>query len=305
MARRRARGRDISGVLLLDKPAGMTSNGALQKLKGLFDAKKAGHTGSLDPIATGLLPICLGEATKFSAYLLNADKGYQVVIKLGEKTNTADIGGEVIETRPIPELSSELINEVLSRFIGPIDQIPPMHSAIKQNGQRLYKLAHQGIEVERPPRCVTLHKIDLISFTDTELELSVLCSKGTYIRVLAEDIGEALGCGAHVQVLRRTQVGDYQLTDALTLSELSETKENNGLESLDEELLGVDSALVGWPGVNLTDDMAYFVRRGQAVLVPRAPTEGLVKLYASQQEFLGVGHVLDDGRVAPKRLVNS
>lgn len=304
MGRRRARGRDVSGILLLDKPPGMTSNAALQKVKRLFDAKKAGHTGSLDPIATGTLPICLGEATKVSGYLLDANKGYQVTIKLGEKTSSADIEGEVVERRPVPEISDEHLDEVLETFLGDIQQVPPMHSALKIDGQPLYKLAHRGIEVERKSRQVTIYKIKLLAKRYDELELAVLCSKGTYIRTLAEDVGEMLGCGAHVTVLRRTKVGEFVLENTITLEQLEALAEKGGCGALDQYLQPTDSALMGWPGVLLSDDLVFFLRHGQPVQVPKAPAHGLVALYSKQKQFLGIGHILDDGRVAPKRLVN-
>jgi tRNA pseudouridine55 synthase len=301
---RRPRGRDVHGILLLDKPAGITSNVALQKVKRLFNANKAGHTGSLDPIATGLLPICLGEATKISGYLLDADKGYFVTIKLGQKTNTGDSEGEVIEMRPVPEIGETTLRAVLDRFTGAIEQVPPMHSALKVDGQPLYKLAHQGLEVERQPRPVTIYRIELLRQAADEIDLHVTCSKGTYIRTLAEDIGEALGCGAHVTVLRRTLVSGHTLAEAVTLEELAQILEQEGFAGIDARLLPMDSALAEWPGVSLSDEMVFYVKRGQAVLVPKAPTTGLVKLYGSKEGFLGIGHILEDGRVAPKRLVN-
>ncbi len=303
MARRRSKGRDVNGILLLDKPAGISSNAALQRVKRLFFAKKAGHTGSLDPIATGLLPICFGEATKVSAYLLDADKAYQVTIKLGQKTTTADIEGEVTEIRTVPDFSREMLEQVLSGFIGEIEQVPPMYSALKKDGQPLYKLARQGIEVERKSRRVTIHSISLLNFRCDELDLEVRCSKGTYIRTLAEDIGEQLGCGAHVKVLRRTKTGSFELSGALTLEKLAQIREKAPAETLDQFLLPIDMALQDWPHVSLSKDMVYYLRHGQAVLVPKAPTAGLVKLYGSEEEFLGIGHILDDGRVAPKRLI--
>lgn len=301
MSRRRHHGRDISGVLLLDKPAGITSNLALQKVKRLFNAAKAGHTGSLDPIATGLLPICLGEATKMSAFILDADKGYRVTVKLGVRTTTGDTEGEAAEIRPVPGLSSAQIESVLARFRGPIQQIPPMHSALKRDGQPLYKLAHQGIEIEREPRPVTIHQLTLVELRNDELDLEVLCSKGTYIRTLAEDIGEVLGCGGHVSMLRRTVAGPFTLDRAYTLDQLAQIR-NESFAALDDCLLPTESALIGWPDVSLSDDLVYHLLRGQAVLVPRVPLEGFVKLYGGGR-FLGVGHILDDGRVAPKRLI--
>ncbi|MBI3774974.1 MAG: tRNA pseudouridine(55) synthase TruB, partial [Gammaproteobacteria bacterium] len=292
------KGRNVHGVLLLDKPMGMTSNGALQVVKRLFNARKAGHTGSLDPLATGVLPLCLGEATKISGFLLDATKGYRSIFKLGVRTDTGDADGSIIASHPVGVLSLETINAVLARFAGEIVQIPPMHSAIKQNGVALYKLAHQGREVERPPRSVTIHELTLLRFENDELEVSVRCSKGTYIRVLAEDIGSALGCGAHVAQLRRDVVGPYTLTQAVTLQQLQDAAQQ-GIADLDARLLPIDSALVDWPGVKLSDDAAYFLKRGQTVFIPRTSDRGLVRLFNGQMNFLGIGQVLDDGRVAP------
>lgn len=303
MAKRRARGRDVSGILLLDKPAGISSNAALQRVKRLFFAKKAGHTGSLDPIATGLLPICLGEATKVSAYLLDADKGYRVTVKLGQQTATGDCEGEVIETRPVPNLTPADVEAVLAQLRGEIEQVPPMYSALKKEGRPLYELARQGIEVERQARRVTIHALALLALRGDEMDLEVHCSKGTYIRTLAEAIGERLGCGAHVQQLRRTRTGGFDLAQAITLETLEGLRDEGPAEGLDPYLLPMDSALQAWPDVSLTRDMVYYLRHGQAVLVPRAPTQGLVKLYGNHDEFLGIGHILDDGRVAPKRLI--
>ncbi len=304
MGRRRARGRDVSGILLLDKPAGITSNFALQKVKRLFNANKAGHTGSLDPIATGVLPICLGEATKVSGYLLDANKGYLVTVKLGEKTTSADIEGEVIERRDVPDISKSYLQEVIDSFVGDIEQIPPMHSALKVDGQPLYKLAHQGIEIERKARPVTIYSIQLLDQRADELDLEVHCSKGTYIRTLAQDIGEKLGCGGHVKMLRRIAVAGFSLEDAITIEELEKMASEEGFDSLDKRLLSVGVALNDWPQVWLNSEMVYFLRRGQAVQVPQAPTQGLVALYGADKDFVGIGRILDDGRVAPKRLIN-
>ncbi len=308
MGRRGAKGRDVSGILLLNKPGGLTSNAALQRVKRLFFAKKAGHTGSLDPIATGVLPICLGEATKVSGFLLNATKGYFSTVKLGQRTDTADIEGEVIETRPVPVLNEAGVLDVLAQFTGDIEQLPPMYSALKRDGQPLYKLARQGIEVERELRSVTIYSLELLALREDELDIQVLCSKGTYIRTLAEDIGEVLGCGAHVKVLHRTQVGEFAIDKTITLEQLDALRDQGPVEELDSLLLTPDSALDDWPLISLTDDMARYIQQGQAVFVPKAPTEGLVRLYAGQDgagqdRFLGIGHILDDGRVAPKRLM--
>jgi tRNA pseudouridine55 synthase len=303
MARhQRGRGRNINGILLLDKPVGVGSNTALQEVKRLFEARKAGHTGNLDPLASGLLPICLGEATKLSAFLLDADKVYTGTCKLGVRTTTADAEGEVIETRPVTGFDEARVREVLESFTGEITQIPPMHSAVKHQGQPLYKLAHQGIEVERKPRTVTIYELRLVRLEGDELEIYVHCSKGTYIRTLAEDIGEALGCGAHLAALRRNAAGPFQLEGAVTLDQVRRTAAD-GLAALDALLLPMEEALSDWPVVQLTDNAAYYLAQGQAVLVPQAPTHGWVRLFREGQGFIGVGSILDDGRVAPKRLM--
>lgn len=305
MSRKKPRGRKVNGILLLDKAIGITSNTALQKVKRLYQAAKAGHTGSLDPLASGLLPLCMGEATKLSSFLLDSDKGYTGVCKLGIKTSTADAEGEVIDTRPVPTLSEAELKATLAKFVGDIEQIPPMHSAIKMQGQPLYKLAHQGIEVERQPRPVTIHSLELTSFSGDEFAFDLHCSKGTYVRTLVEDIGEALGCGAHLGALRRTHVGPFELSQAVTLAELEQVAADTGMEGLDARLIPMDQALEKWPAVHLSDNSAYYVRQGQAVQVAKAPTSGWVRLFANNDHFLGVGQILDDGRVAPKRLVNT
>lgn len=303
--RRRNRGRNVHGVLLLDKPIGITSNAALQAVKRLFNANKAGHTGSLDPLASGMLPICLGEATKLSGYLLSADKSYRAVCKLGVTTNSGDADGEVLETRPLPALTRDQVQEVLESFIGKIMQTPPMHSAIKQGGVPLYKLAHQGIEVERAAREVTIFTLQLLRLEGDELEIAVRCSKGTYIRTLAEDIGAALGCGAHITALRRTSVGALDDCPLHTMAELEATVEADGVAGLDALLLPMERALPDWPAVRLSEDASYYLSQGQAVFVPQVKDRGWVRLFAGDQRFLGLGTILDDGRVAPKRLLNT
>ena len=307
MGRRRKHGRDIDGILLLDKPLHLSSNEALQRVKRLYQANKAGHTGSLDPLATGLLPVCLGGATKFSTYLLDADKHYRVRIRLGITTTTADAEGEVLETRPVVGVDETRLQAVMARFLGPIEQLPPMYSAVKHQGERLYKLARQGIEVERQPRTVTIHRLALIDLALPELELDVHCSKGTYVRTLAEDIGAELGCGGHVIGLRRTGVGPYVEPERrfVTLEEIEDliAAEEDPYPALDSLLLPLESALEHWPAVRLTADAAFYLRQGQAVLVPQAPTAGLVRLYDPSRHFLGVGCILDDGKVQPKRLL--
>lgn len=304
MARRRNKGRPVDGILLLDKPGGLSSNQALQRVKYLFRAAKAGHTGSLDPLATGLLPLCLGHTTKFSSFLLDADKRYRVTVTLGVTTDSADADGKVLETRSIEGVGAEIVRDLLPRFTGSIEQLPPMYSAVKHQGERLYKLAREGKEVERTPRTVQIFELTLLGFTPPTMELDVHCSKGTYVRTLAEEIGEALGCGAHVSALRRTGVGPYVEgeTRFVTIAEVEAAAEQ-GFEALDALLLPLDSVLGHCPAVRLSADAAFYLRQGQPVLVPQAPTEGLVRLYASGDAFLGIGVILDDGRVQPKRLI--
>ncbi len=303
MGRRRQKGRNVQGILLLDKPLGETSNSALQQVKRLFQARKAGHTGSLDPLADGLLPICFGSATKISAFLLDADKRYWVRVKLGETTSTADAEGEILEQRPVTGVDEAGVRQVLERFRGRIQQIPPMYSALKHKGERLYKLAREGVEVEREPRTVTIHELELTRFEPPEMELQVRCTKGTYVRTLAEDIGEALGCGAHVIGLRRTGVGPYADQGLVTMGRLQSVWEADGLAGLDRLLLPVESALADWPEIRLSADSTFYMKQGQPVLVPNAPTEGQVRLYDPNGRFIGVGEILDDGRVAPRRLM--
>jgi len=304
VGRRRAQGRNISGILLLDKPLGLSSNGALQRVKHLYRAAKAGHTGSLDPLATGLLPVCLGSATKISAFLLDADKRYRVRVRLGETTTTADAEGEVIRTAPTDGITQAAVTAALGSFLGTISQLPPMYSAVKHQGERLYKLARQGIEVERQPREITIFGIELLDMALPEVEFDVHCSKGTYVRTLAEDLGDMLGCGGHVVALRRTGVGPYleSAGPLVTMAQLEALGEED-YGAMDALLLPQDSALGHWPEVRLSEDACFYLRQGQAVLVPRAPTQGLVRLYDPSARFVGVGEILDDGMVQPKRLL--
>ena len=298
------KGRDVQGVLILNKPSGLTSNAALQVVKRLYGASKAGHTGSLDPLACGLLPICLGAATKVSTYLLDADKRYWVRAKLGQSTTTGDAEGELIESLPCREIDERRTETALLGLTGEIEQIPPMYSALKHQGQRLYKLAREGIEVERKPRRVRIHRLLLLRFDEphNEIEFEAHCSKGTYIRTLAEQIGAALACGAHVTALRRTGVGPYGEDRMINLDTLRSLAKQ-GYEALDKRLLPIESALESWPEVRLSDDAAYYLRQGQAVLAPHAPTYGWVRLYSRRSGFLGVGEIMDDGKVAPRRLM--
>lgn len=300
---RNRRGRAIHGILLLDKSIGLSSNTALQRAKQLFNARKAGHTGNLDVLASGLLPICFGEATKLSAFLLDADKRYQGVFRLGVVTTTGDAEGEVVATHEVPSFKLTQIEEVLRRFTGPINQIPPMFSAIKYQGQRLYQLAHRGISVERHARSVTIHELKLIDYNGDHIEVYVACSKGTYIRTLAEDIGSVLGgCGAHISALRRIGVGPYDIHQAIDLPGL-EALAQEGAAPLDARLLSVDSVLINKPDVSLSNVLSYYLCQGHAVRVPHAPSNGLVRIYNTERQFLGVGEVLGDGRIAPRRLM--
>lgn len=302
---RRHKGRNVSGIVLLDKPLGITSNRALQIVKRLFNAAKAGHTGSLDPLATGLLPLCLGEATKVSGFLLDADKTYLATLKLGVKTFSADAEGDVIETRPVENYSKKQIDAAIAPFLGDIEQVPPMHSALKVDGQPLYKLAHQGVVIERKSRPVHIFEIQILRYEDDEIDIEVHCSKGTYIRTLAEDIGEKLGCGAHLSALRRTASGPFELEESITLEELERLTEHaatEGYDKVDSILMPAEEALHDWDDVELSEDAAFYIGRGQAVQVPNAPTEGLVRLFSEKDGFLGIGEILDDGRVKPNRL---
>lgn len=296
--------RTVNGILLLDKPAGITSNGALQQVKRLFSAKKAGHTGSLDPIATGMLPICFGEATKFSQFLLDSDKTYYVVGTLGIRTNTGDTEGEVVETLPLINITAERIQEVMSTFLGESDQIPPMFSAIKVQGQPLYELARRGIEIERKSRRITIFSLDFEYFENDTFSFRVHCSKGTYVRTLVEDIGKKLGCGAHVKELRREKVTPYVHQPMISFSSLQAIAEASGFSGLDACLLPVETAVDQFPAVQLSTSTAFYLRMGQAVRSNLPPDSTFVRLTSEQGEFLGMGEVLPDGRVQPNRLVS-
>ena len=282
----------------------MTSNQVLQYIKKIFQARKAGHTGSLDKLATGLLPICLGEATKFSAFLLNADKCYLATITLGTTTTTGDTAGEILRTQPVTEISRNTIKQILEQFTGRIQQTPPMYSALKHKGQRLYKLAYQGKEVARDPREVTVHELELLRAGGNEIELRITCSKGTYIRTLAEDIGEKLGCGAHIRELRRIAAGPFTTDGMVTVTDV-EQAESGGFPALDRLLQSMDGILSGLPPVYLHDNLMFYLRQGQAVIVPKSPVAGMVRIYDDAERFQGIGEVLDDGRISPRRLVHA
>lgn len=296
--------RAVSGILILDKPLEFSSNGALQKVRWLLNAEKGGHTGSLDPLATGVLPLCFGEATKFSRYLLDADKTYEADIRLGVTTDTADAEGQVLETRAV-NVDTAAVEAVLPQFRGDILQVPPMYSALKKDGQPLYKLARAGEVVERKARPVHIYRLELLSLEADLLRISVSCSKGTYIRTLAEDIGRELGCGAHVAGLRRTQAGPFDLSQSVTLNQLIALQEAQGSEALDQFLLPSDSGLLDWPLVQLTENSCFYWQNGQPVRAPGAPASGLLRVYNHQNEFIGVAEIDDDGLVAPRRLVRS
>lgn len=305
MARRR-RGRPVSGILLLDKPPGLSSNQALQRVKRLYAAAKAGHTGSLDPLATGVLPLCFGEATKFSQYLLDADKVYESRFCFGVATDTGDAEGEIVEERDASALTRDAVEAALVDFRGRIEQQPPMHSAIKRNGQPLYKLARAGIEVDRAAREIEIRRFEIQAFEAgprCRVDVVVACSKGTYIRSLAMDLGRALGTGGHVESLRRTAVGPFTAAECVSLETLQALRDRDELAAMDAFLLPMDRALEHLPLLQLPESSGFYLSQGQPVLVRNAPCNGMVRVALESGEFLGVGEILDDGRVAPRRLV--
>jgi len=300
------RGRLVDGILLLDKPLGVSSNHALQSVKRLYEAAKAGHTGSLDPLATGVLPLCFGEATKFSQYLLDADKAYESTFVLGTVTDTGDAEGRVLENNNASDVTQSEVVTALQAFEGEIEQIPSMFSAIKQGGQPLYKLARKGLEVERKARSVVIKTLQLRAFRGgerPEMDIYLECSKGTYVRSLAEDLGRLIGCGAFVSALRRTRAGPFGIDQSITLSALEGLKGTGEPGELDKLLLPTDSALGLLPLVLLSESSGFYMRQGQPVMVSNAPRDGIVRVALDSGEFLGVGEMLDDGRVAPRRLI--
>lgn len=312
MAKRR-KGRAINGILLLDKPYEMSSNHALQAVKRIYFAQKAGHTGALDPLATGMLPICLGEGTKFSQFLLDTDKTYIVTAKLGVRTTTSDADGEIVAEKPV-NVSQEQLDIALDSFRGTTQQVPSMYSALKYQGQPLYKYAREGIEVPRVSRDITVYKLDLLRFVDDEVDLEIHVSKGTYIRTIIDDLGEMLGCGAHVADLRRVTVGSYPREKMVTIEQLEtllEQAQTEGIspsDLLDPLLVPMTTAVVGMPIVYIDDMSANFLRHGNPVQVSKAPVDGFVQVYVGDEgtmdsEFIGVGYINDDGLVAPKRII--
>ncbi|WP_410016508.1 tRNA pseudouridine(55) synthase TruB [Sodalis sp. C49] len=308
MGRPSRRGRDIDGIVLLDKGMGLSSNDLLQKVKRLFHANKAGHTGALDPLATGMLPICLGEATKFSQHLLDADKRYRVVARLGQRTDTSDAEGTIISERPVA-LDQARLEQALARFRGETPQTPSMYSALKYQGKPLYEYARQGIDVPRPTRLITLYALELIRWDQDSVELEIHCSKGTYIRTIVDDLGEMLGCGAHVIVLRRLAVARYPAERMVTLEQLQALAAADPLApatlaALDSLLLPMDSAVDDMPELNLPPAAAGLVRMGQTVATADAARTGMVRLTEGvERRFFGVGEITETGLVAPRRLV--
>ena len=303
MSKPRKRGRDIHGVFLLDKPQGMSSNDIMQKVKRIFQANKAGHTGALDPLATGMLPICLGEATKFSQFLLDADKRYLVTAKLGERTDTSDAEGQIVESRDVNVKTPEILT-ALERFRGNILQVPTMFSALKYNGKPLYEYARQGITVEREARPITIFELNFIEYNAPYLTLGVHCSKGTYIRTLVDDLGEALGCGAHVTMLRRTAVADYPTEKMLDWHALQSLAEQEDLSLLDALLLPMDTAVAKLPALTLNESQTQGIGFGQRIKFDNLNRlQGQVRLFSHENRFLGVAVIDENNVIRPQRLV--
>lgn len=290
--------KNINGVLLLDKPLGFSSNQALQKIKWLLQAAKAGHTGTLDPLATGLLPLCFGEATKFAHYLTDADKTYVATLKLGATTTTGDAEGEELVLQAV-NVSQAQFEAACNQFVGKISQVPPMYSALKHEGKALYEYARAGVEIERKARLVNIHRIQINSFEGDIARITVTCSKGTYIRTLAEDIGAMLGCGAHLIGLRRTATANYDISQAITLEQFEATP----AEQREALLLPEDSAVQHLPAITLDENSSFYLQRGQAVWKSGVIAQGLLRLYGEQAQFLGLGELQSDGKIAPKRLI--
>ena len=303
MSKPRKRGRDIHGVFLLDKPQGMSSNDIMQKVKRIFQANKAGHTGALDPLATGMLPICLGEATKFSQFLLDADKRYLVTAKLGERTDTSDAEGQIVETHEVKVKTPEILT-ALEQFRGDILQVPTMFSALKHNGKPLYEYARQGITVDREARPITIFELNFIEYNAPYLTLEVHCSKGTYIRTLVDDLGEALGCGAHVTMLRRTAVADYPTEKMLDWNALQALAEPQDLSLLDALLLPMDTAVAKLPALTLNESQTQGIGFGQRVKFDNPNRlQGQVRLFSHENRFLGMAVIDENNVIRPQRLV--
>jgi len=310
LGRRRKTGRSVNGIFLLNKPSGLTSNQALQRVKRIFNANKAGHTGALDPLATGVLPLCFGESTKFSQFLLDSEKYYRSTYTLGLATTTGDCEGEVIASNDAYSVTQQQVEEALDRFRGEIEQVPSMYSALKHNGQPLYKLARKGLEVERQPRTVTIFDYKLLAFRagkNAQVDMQVHCSKGTYIRSLADDLGKVLGCGAHVSALKRYKSGPFDESETLSLTELETLRKDNSAEQLDHLLKPVDAAIAHLNRVELDEIVSAYFRQGQPVMskqVFHLGQEGdIVRVFRKDGFFLGIGQVAENGNLAPKRLI--
>lgn len=303
---RRRKGRDVNGILVIDKPMDITSNGILQQVKRLYGAAKAGHTGALDPLATGVLPLCFGEATKFSQMMLDSDKSYIATAKLGVRTETGDSEGQMVSEKPVPEdLTADVLEPILDQFRGEIQQVPSMYSALKHKGRPLYEYAREGIEVERPARPVTIYELTLADIRPGEIDIAVSCTKGTYIRSLVEDIGEALGCGAHVTALRRTMASGFTLSDARQVPDLEKKREQG--ESLDGLLVAPDAALSMFPEQTLEGRSLVSILNGQPVRIPGQSDEGFVRLYGNGR-FIGLAEQIPDdegAQLVPRRLVKN
>lgn len=304
MSRPRKKGRDVHGVFLLDKPQGVSSNDIMQKVKRLFKANKAGHTGALDPLATGMLPICLGEATKFSQFLLDSDKRYVVTAKLGERTDTSDAEGQMVQSREVNVAEADIL-AALPAFRGEILQVPTMFSALKHNGKPLYEYARAGITVEREARPITIFEIKFIDYQAPYLTLEVHCSKGTYIRTLVDDLGEALGCGAHVTMLRRLAVADYPIEEMMPIEDLALLVDSFPSSELDRLLLPMDTAVASLPQLNLTAEQTKAVGFGQRVKFENTQAlNGLVRLFSENGQFLGIAEITAGNIIRPNRMVN-
>lgn len=310
MGRRSNKGRKINGVLLLDKPQGVTSNGALQQVKRLFFANKAGHTGSLDPLATGLLPICFGEATKFSQYLLNANKRYLSTFTLGVATETGDSEGEVISRQDASALELDTINQRISELTGEVWQTPSMYSALKHNGKPLYKYAREGITIEREARKIFIYDFTLLDFRPgetAEIDVEIQCSKGTYVRSIAEDLGKLLGCEGHVSQLRRTEAGHFNAKSMVTIDELIAERGEGEAELLDHHLMPVHSPALHLPEIILPESSGFYFKQGQAIMQTKVYALGdegdMVRVSLESGEFIGIGEITGDANIAPKRIV--
>jgi tRNA pseudouridine55 synthase len=295
--RGRVQWRDVTGVLILDKPVGMSSNGALQAVRRLYRARTAGHTGSLDPLASGVLPLCFGEATKLSAWLLDARKAYEVTARMGERTDTADSTGQLVESRPVPELTADQVSVALAGLVGEIEQVPPMYSALKRDGRRLYELARRGEVVERPPRLVTVYSLDLLEIEGADVRMRVTCSKGTYVRTLVEDVAAAIGTVGHVAALRRTASGPFSESSAVTI----ETLESESAAARDLRLLPPDAAVPDLPALSLESEQVERIRCGQRIGCGESGIRGPARLHGPNGQMIGIGEI-EGGRISPRRI---